>query len=77
MVKIHSRIKRKLKISTHNNTRLKRYEKKKRPKSFKTEELAQLWAAKNKIENFELVNLRNERSKSKKIRIISLENRNL
>jgi len=73
MTKVHSRIKRKLGISTHKGTHLKQYKKKKRSKSFKTEELAKRWAAKNNIKNFELINLRNELSKSKKIKVIILK----
>ena len=70
MVKVHTRIKRKLGISAHRGTRLKKYDKRNKPKTFKSEDLAKIWATNNSIETFELINLRNEFSKSKKIKII-------
>lgn len=41
-----------------------------RPKTFKTEESAKAWAEKNKITDYELVNLKSDSSKTKKIKII-------
>ncbi len=70
MVKVHGRIKRKVGVSAHKGTHLKQDKKKKRPKSFKNEELAKKWADKKKLKNFKLVNLRNECSNKKKIRIV-------
>ncbi len=77
MVKVHTRIKRKLGISTHTGTRLRLYNKKNKPKTFRNEEQAKIWAANNGIKTFELINLRNKLSKSKKIKIIVLDNENL
>jgi len=42
-----------------------------RPKTFASAELAKAWAKINKIEEFTLVNLKNESSKTKKIRLIT------
>jgi hypothetical protein len=43
---------------------------KSRPKTFKTEDAAKSYAEKNGIKNFSLVNLRNEESAGKKIRVV-------
>jgi hypothetical protein len=60
------------------HTRRKRYMpdikgrggRKKRPKSFKTEESAKAWAEKKGIKNFTLKNLKNAECKEKKLLII-------
>jgi hypothetical protein len=41
-----------------------------RPKSFKTEDAAKKWAEANKIKSYELKNLKNEKSKVKKIIVV-------
>ena len=41
-----------------------------RPKSFKTEEAAKVWADKKGIKKYELENMKSPESRSKKIRII-------
>lgn len=42
----------------------------KRPKSFKTEESAKVWAAKMGIKSFELRNLKNPEAKEKKLLVV-------
>lgn len=44
-----------------------------RPKTFKTEESAKRWAESKGMKKFVLVNLRNESSSSKKIKVVSAE----
>lgn len=44
--------------------------KRKRPKTFKTEESAGAWAEKHGIKQYKLVNLKSPESRSKKIRIV-------
>jgi len=44
--------------------------KKKRPKTFKTEESANKWAEANKLKDYKLVNLRSASAKDKKIRVV-------
>jgi ribonuclease E len=46
---------------------------KKRPKTFKSEESAKKWAEENKISKYELVNLKPEGSKSVKIKVVPAE----
>lgn len=69
MVKIHTRRKRRLGISTHKSgvvkTRISR------PKTFKTEESAKKYAESNGIKKYELVNIKGEFSKVKKIKIVT------
>ena len=43
---------------------------KSRPKTFKSEEAAKAWAEKQKIKNYDLVNLKLESSSQKKIRVV-------
>jgi len=70
MVKVHTRTKRKYKVA-HNKRGVQIFKKrKKRLKTFKSEELAKKWAEANKIKDYELVNLKNLESKTKKIRVI-------
>lgn len=45
---------------------------KKRPKTFKTEGAAKIYAEKNKIEKYEIVNIRKEDAKDKKLKIVSV-----
>jgi len=51
------------------NTQVSRY-RKKRPKSFKTEESAKTWAKSNNIEKYTLKNLRSDSAQVKKIVLI-------
>ena len=44
---------------------------KKRPKTFKTEDSAKAYAEKNGITNYKLVNLKTEKANIKKIRIVT------
>jgi hypothetical protein len=46
---------------------------KKRPKTFGSEDAAKLWAERHGIKNYQLVNLRNEESKQKKLQIVVSE----
>ncbi|MCX8147552.1 MAG: hypothetical protein N3D84_03735 [Candidatus Woesearchaeota archaeon] len=48
---------------------------KRRPKTFSTEEAAKKWAEKKGIKNYELVNLRDPWRKDKKIKIVAKNNR--
>lgn len=41
-----------------------------RPKTFKSEESAKAWAENKGVKNYKLVNLKNEESKTKKIRVV-------
>ena len=67
--KIHTRLKRKLGVSAHRHLgSLKIKPKKKRPKTFKTEESANEYAKKQGIKSYTLRNLRFPGNK-KKIRI--------
>jgi len=43
---------------------------KKRPKTFKTEESAKAYAEKHKIKDYKLVNLKSSESKDKKLKIV-------
>ena len=43
---------------------------KSRPKTFKTEDAAKLWAEKQGIKKYHLENLRNEQANTKKIRVV-------
>jgi hypothetical protein len=52
-----------------NNTKSK--EKQNKPKTFKTEELANLWAKENGISKYKLENIRHLGAKDKKIRVIT------
>lgn len=66
MAKIHTRLKRKLrmKVSRKRNRAP-------RPKTFKTEEAAKRYAEAKGIKDYKLVNLRSSSSKRKKLRIIA------
>lgn len=73
MVKIHTKQKRMARSPTHlksikNDTR----NRKKRPRTFKTEEAAKKWAEKNNIKKYELKNIRPEYKKDKKIKVVEL-----
>jgi hypothetical protein len=71
MAKVHTRAKRKTGAGTHRRKPVSFSRKrKKRPKTFSSEELARVWAEKNKIKNYELVDLRGGGSKKKKIKIV-------
>ena len=48
---------------------------KKRPKTFKSAEAAKKWAEANKISKYDLVNMRAETRKQKKIRLQNLKQR--
>ncbi|MBI5797511.1 hypothetical protein HZA98_01245 [Candidatus Woesearchaeota archaeon] len=72
MTKIHTRAKRKTASPTHLGcTRPENRDRKKRPKSFKSEEIAKKWADSQGIKKFELRNLRIG-TKDQKIRVIPL-----
>ena len=66
MAKIHTRVKRKLRM-----VGTKRRNTPPRPKTFKTEEAAKKYAEQKGIKNYKLFNLRFSSSKRKKIRIIA------
>ena len=67
--KIHTRAKKKLGLGTHlpHRARLKNIIKKKGPKTFKTEESAKTYAAKEGIKDFELEKVK----KDKKFQIVT------
>ena len=69
MPKIHTRTKRKYNVA-HNKRGVQTKKRKKRPKTFKSEESAKKWAENNKIKDYELINLKSSESKTKKIRVI-------
>lgn len=72
MVKVHTRMKRKMGSSTHLGcARSENRNRKKRPKTFKSEESAKKWAESKGINNYELNNLRFT-DKDKKIRVKKL-----
>lgn len=64
MAKLHTRQKRKLRMKVN-----KERNRKKRAKTFKTEEAAKKYAEAKGIKNYQLVNLKSTASKQKKIRI--------
>ena len=66
MAKIHTRVKRKLRM-----VGTKRRQREQRPKTFKTEEAAKKYAEQKGIKNYKLVNLRSSGSKRKKLRIVA------
>ena len=70
MTKMHTRIKRKFYLSTHHKGGKVKI-RKKRQKTFKTEETAKAYAEKHKIRDYKLVNLRSPEAKAKKLRIIT------
>ncbi|MBT3297631.1 hypothetical protein HN385_01805 [archaeon] len=71
MAKVHTRMKRKLCISSNTNYKINfnKSVHKTRPKTFKSEEAAQAWAKAQGIEKYELVNLRLSDS-AKKIKVV-------
>ena len=72
MAKVHTRMKRKMTSPTHlGSARPENRDRKKRPKTFTSEESAKKWAEAQGIKKFELKNLRIG-IKDKKIRVISL-----
>lgn len=72
MTKIHTRMKRKMGSSTHLGcARPENRNRKKRPKTFKSEDTAKKWAEAKGIKNYELKDLRIT-NKDKKIRVIEL-----
>lgn len=72
MAKTHTREKRKTASPTHlGSARPENRNRKKRPKTFKSEENAKKWAEAKGIKNFELKNIRIG-TKDKKVRVISL-----
>lgn len=72
MAKVHTREKRKMASPTHlASARPENRERKKRPKSFKSQEAATKWAESKGIKKFELKNLRLG-IKDKKIQVIPL-----
>ncbi len=68
MTKLHTRLKRKYRLSKLHRHSIK--ERVNKPKAFKTEESAKIWAEKNKIKNYELINIKGQNSKGKKIKIV-------
>jgi len=46
---------------------------KSRPKTFKTEQAAKLWADKKGIKSYRLVNLKSPESSTKKIRVVAVK----
>ncbi|MBS3162824.1 hypothetical protein J4467_02765 [Candidatus Woesearchaeota archaeon] len=72
MNKVHTKIKRKIGSATHLGcARPENRNRKKRPRTFKSEEVAKKWAESQGIKNFELKNLRIS-DKDKKIKIVKL-----
>ena len=72
MGKIHTREKRKMASPTHlGSARPENRDRKKRPKTFKSEESATKWAESHGLKKFELKNIRIG-TKDKKIRVIAL-----
>ncbi|HIH15385.1 MAG TPA: hypothetical protein HA360_00605 [Nanoarchaeota archaeon] len=72
MKKVHTRIKRRMASPTHlGSARPETRERKKRPKTFTSEESAKKWAEAQGIKKFELRNIRIG-TKDKKIRVITL-----
>ena len=67
--KIHTREKRKLKQGTHKAGKI--VKRKKRAKTFKSEESAKKWAESEGLKDYKLVNIRSEFSKDKKIKVVS------
>ena len=70
MKKIHTRAKKKLRLGTHtqHKARLFGWTKKKGPKTFKSEESANIYAKENNITKFELKSVK----KNKKFQIVEL-----
>ena len=56
MVKVHTRMKRRLGISTHKSGNVSTVAKKKGPKTFPSEESANAYATNNDINDFKLIN---------------------
>lgn len=72
MAKVHTRRKRKFAAPTHLGcARPENRNRKKRPKTFSSEEIAKKWAESQGIKKYELKNLRIG-TKDKKIRVIPL-----
>lgn len=72
MAKVHTREKRKMASPTHlSSARPENRERKKRPKTFSSEEIAKKWAESRGIKKYELKNLRIG-TKDKKIKVIPL-----
>ena len=72
MNKVHTKIKRKLGSATHLGcARPENRNRKKRSRTFKSEEVAKKWAESQGIKNFELKNLRIS-DKDKKIKVVKL-----
>ncbi|MFH1209176.1 MAG: hypothetical protein V1663_00080 [archaeon] len=69
-MKTHSREKRNLKLGTHLRHKRRSGIKTKRAKTFKSEEKAIEYCKMKDIKDYELVNLKSEDSKEKKIKII-------
>ena len=70
MAKVHTRSKRKMASPTHlGSARPENRQRKKRPKTFSSEESARKWAEAQGITKFELKNLRIG-TKDKKIRVL-------
>ena len=65
MTKLHTRQKRKLRMNLRGRCR------KTRPKTFKTAESANKYAAEKSLKDFKLVNLKSESAQAKKIRVVS------
>jgi len=71
MSKIHTRAKRKTGAGTHRAKPVAASRiRKKRPKTFSTEELAKKWAEANKVKKFKIVDLRIGDRKKKKFKIV-------
>jgi hypothetical protein len=70
MSKIHTRTKRMRKCGTHLRGKLRPVNRKVGPKTFDTEEKAKKWAEFKGIKEYTLVNLKNEASSTKKIKVI-------
>lgn len=58
--------------SHHQNIRLKSRKRSLRPRTFKTEEAAKAYAEKQGMKKYEVVNLRGEFSKEKKLKLVEL-----
>lgn len=75
MKKIHTRRKRKMSVSSsfRHKFLFGHFEKKVRPKTFKTEEAAHAHAKERGIKKYELINLKSSESSTQKIRVEAKE----
>lgn len=74
MAKIHTRAKRKFCVRSHTHYKVNPNKPitKKRAKTFTNEEAANAWAKAQGLSKYELVNLKYDTSKTKKIKVVAL-----